>query len=311
MKNLFLLLCLLAVTVAVRAQDRDIQELKKEASQKIKKEAVKDTIPKIWRTGGLFTFVFGQTSLSNWAAGGDNLSLNINSFLNLHAFYKKDKNAWDNNLDMAVGYLKTSSSGTRKSDDRIDLLSKYGYQVAKQWYLTALVNFRSQFFPGYNYPTDTTEEKISNFLAPAYLLASVGIDWKPTDYFSVFVSPVSSRWVIVRDKDLSARGAYGVDTGKTSMYQIGAYLSALFQHDIIRNVNYNAKLDLFSNYQHNPQDVDVYMTNLVNMKINSMLTATLALDIIYDDDVRIFGPDKDAARTQLRENIGIGFSAKF
>ena len=122
------------------AQDKTVEELRKEAAREIKKEKdPNDTIPKIWRKGGLFNINFGQTSLTNWAAGGDQLALNFNGFLNLFAYYKKDKHAWDNSLDLAIGYVKTTSLGTRKADDRIDLLSKYGYEIFNKVYLTRTV----------------------------------------------------------------------------------------------------------------------------------------------------------------------------
>src|SRR5450432_3643968 len=90
------------------AQDKTAQELKDAAKKTISKDP-NDTIPKTWKLGGLFNFTFGQTSLSNWAAGGDNLQLNINVVLNLHAFYAKGRNAWDNTLDLGLGYIKTTS----------------------------------------------------------------------------------------------------------------------------------------------------------------------------------------------------------
>lgn len=69
----------------------------------------------------MFSLNVNQGSLSNWSAGGENFSLSINTFLNTYAFYKKGKNSWDNNLDLAYGILKTTSLGSRKSSDIIDL----------------------------------------------------------------------------------------------------------------------------------------------------------------------------------------------
>lgn len=310
MKITGIVLCMLFAAGRLMAQDQTIQDLKKQADKTFDKPK-EDTIPRTWRTGGLFNLTFGQTSLSNWAAGGDELTLNVNGLLSTYAYYKKDRHMWDNNLDLALGYVKTTSLGTRKSDDRIDLTSKYGYEVAKSWYAGLLFNFRSQFTEGFNYPANAPAEKISNFLAPAYALLSLGMNYKPNDNFSVFISPITARWVIVKDNDLSARGAYGVDTGKHVKVQVGAFLSAQFQKDILKNVNYKSKLDLFSNYLKNPQNINVYMTNLLSLKINNYLTSIFALDIIYDDNVRVFGPNKNAARTQMRESISIGFAYKF
>lgn len=310
MKKIMFACSLMLITGWLFAQDQTIKGLQTESGRVIAKNP-NDTTKKIWKTGGLFALTFGQTSLSNWAAGGDNLTLNLNSILSLYAFYKKGRHTWDNTLDLGLGYVKTTSLGTRKSNDKIDLYSKYGYEIAPKWYLSGLFNFRSQFTAGYDYPTDSTKDKISNFMSPANILLSAGIDYRPKDYFTIFVSPITSRWIVVTDDDLSARGAYGVDTGKHVRNEIGAFVTINYLHDIMKNVTYKARLDLFSNYRHNPQNVDLYMTNLLAMKVNKFLTANFALDLVYDDDTRIFGPNKNGARLQVRENVGVGLALKF
>lgn len=292
------------------AQDKTVEELRKEASREIKKDP-NDTIPKTWKKGGLFNLNFGQTSLTNWAAGGDQLALNVNGFLNLFAYYKKDRHAWDNSLDLAIGYVKTTSLGTRKADDRIDLLSKYGYRIFDKWYLSGLFNLRTQFTNGFNYPEVDSAVKVSTFFAPAYVLLSLGLDFKPNDDFSLFLSPATNRWVIVLDDSLSAQGAYGVEPGENARYEIGAYLSANYKKELVKNLTYKGKLDLFSNYRNKPKNVDIFMTNLFSMNFFKGLSATVGLDIIYDDDVRIFGPESNSPRTQIRQYVGIGYAAKF
>jgi hypothetical protein len=148
-------------------------------------------------------------------------------------------------------------------------------------------------------------------LAPAYVIVALGMDWKPNNTVSIFVSPITSRWIIVRDDSLSAKGAYGVDTGKTVRNEIGAYLTASINKEIIKNLTYKAKLDLFSNYKHDPQNIDVFMTNLLSMNVYKGFGFNLGADFVYDDDVRIFGKDKNAARLQVRQFIGIGYQRKF
>ena len=318
MKRLFLSAAVFAAVYTANAQDETIKDLKTASEKTISKDP-NDTLPKTWKKGGLFNLNFGQTSLSNWAAGGDNFQLNVNGFLNLHAFYAKDRNAWDNSLDLALGYIKTTSLGSRKSDDRIDLTSKYGYKLspASKWYASALFNFRTQFAPGFNYPTATTSTKISEFLSPGYVLLSLGLDFKPNKDFSLFLSPITSRWVIVTATGLNTLtptekgNVYGVPLGKTVKNEIGAYLSANYMKEIVKNVTYKGKLDLFSNYKSKPQNVDVFMTNLLSANIFKGISFNLGLDLIYDDDARNPDINNGAARTQFREYIGIGYLKKF
>ena len=310
MLKVTLALTFLMITYTCIGQDKTVQDLRKESGKTIVKDD-KDTVAKTWKTGGMFNGTIGQTSLSNWSAGGDQFSFNANGLLNVHAFYKKGIHSWDNNIDLEIGYINSTSLGTRKTNDRIDILSKYGCQLFDHMYLTGLVNFRSQFTDGYTYPNDTTKIKQSTFMAPAYVIVAAGMDWKPSPTFSLFLSPITTRWVIVRDNELSAKGAYGVDTGKTSRNEIGAYLTATVNREIIKNLTYKAKLDLFSNYKHNPENIDLFMTHLLSMNVYKGFSFNVGVDLVYDDDVKTFGKNKNAARMQVRQFIGIGYQRKF
>src|SRR5579872_1649711 len=99
----------------------------------------KDTTKMTWKTGGLYNLTFSQAALSNWSAGGDKSALSLNTLLNVYAFYANGRNSWDNMLVLAYGVTNTTSLGTRKTNDNIDLTSKYGYDVGKKWYLTGLL----------------------------------------------------------------------------------------------------------------------------------------------------------------------------
>ncbi len=300
---------MIAVYFSANAQDETVKKLKKESGKAIKKD-VGDTSDKLWKSGGLFNLNLSQGSLSNWAAGGDKFSLSLNSILSVYAFYKRDKHSWDNTLDINFGYLRSTSLGNRKNDDRFDLLSKYGYAIADKWDLSGLFNFRTQIANGYTY-SDTSRTFSSSFLSPAYVLLSLGLDYKPAESFSVFISPVTARWVIVTDDSLSAKGLYGVIPGKKTKSELGAFLSAQFLKDLSKTLNYKARLDLFSNYKHNPENVDVFMSNLFSVKLSKILSATWNVDLIYDDDVRLFGSDGKSPAWQIKSLVGVGLLAKF
>lgn len=306
-KMIFILLCLTGIISF--AQDPSVKQLQTESSRTIKKDAA-DTIPALWRKGGIYNLNLSQGSLNNWAAGGDDFSLSLNSYLGLHAFYKKGHHSWDNTLDFNLGYVKSTSLGSRKNDDRLDILSKYGHELTKKLNLAGLINFRSQLFKGYNYSKG--ERTLSSaFLSPAYILASPGIDWKPDPYFSLFVSPSTARWIIVKDDTLSAKGLYGVERGKHSIMEFGAFLTAGYLRDITSSITYKGRLDLFSNYRHKPKNMDLFMTNMFAFKVSKVLSASWNLDFIYDDDVRIFGDNKTTAALQVKSIIGIGIQLKF
>lgn len=290
----------------LQAQDMALKTLVKETEKIIKKPV--DTTKWTWKRGGLINVNLTQGSLSNWASGGDKFSLAINTYFNYFQYYKKGKYTWDNNLDVYLGFVKTTSLGSRKNDDRIDLVSKSGYEMTKKLYASALFNFRSQLFNGYTYGANNTATFASTILSPAYIFLSAGVDYRPNTHWSIFFSPLTSRWTIVMDKELSDRGAYGVQPGKHTINALGALASVNYNQEIAKNVTYRGRIDLFSNYRTKTKNVDLFMTNNLSFKINKYLSASYNLDLIYDDDIRIFGSNNNSAALQVKSILGIGFT---
>ncbi len=309
MKKLLLIIVAILSIISAPAQDETVKKLRSESERKISKDP-DDTLPKVWRTGGMYSLNLSQGSLSNWAAGGEDFSLALSSLMNLYAFYKKEKYSWDNTFDFNIGYIKTTSLGSRKNDDRFDLLSKYGYGISDKVSVAVLANLRSQFFKGYTYPGNVKTFS-STFMAPGYLLLGVGLDYKPNKDLSIFFSPATARWVIVKDTALSNKGLYGVTPGKKTNLEFGAFVSINYLKEFNKILAYKGRLDLFSNYRHNPQNVDLYMTNTLNARISKILSATWGLDLIYDDDAKLFGKNRRSAALQVRSLVGIGLLVKF
>lgn len=257
-----------------------------------------------WKKGGFIGITFSQVNLSDWSQGGQN-SMALSGNTNLFANYAEGKNEWANELLLNYAVVR-SGSATTKSDDRIELNSKVGRKLGEsKWLLSFLMNFKTQFSPGYNYPDDST--KISNFFAPAYLTLSLGFTYKPVDYFEVLISPATGKFTFVNDDFLSDAGAYGVDPGENLRSEFGAYMNMRFQKDIFKNVNLLSKLELFNNYtdkdKDNAQNIDVYWDTYINMKVNDYITASLNYLLIYDANV--------VERTQMKQMFGIGFGYKF
>jgi hypothetical protein len=53
------------------------------------------------------------------------------------------------------------------------------------------------------------------------------------------------------------------------------------------------------------------MSNLISMNVYKGFSFSIGADFIYDDDQKSFGKDKNAARLQVRQFIGIGYQRKF
>ena len=201
----------------------------------------KEEKPKYWEESLKTNIKFGQTSLTNWAAGGDN-TVTLQAFVDGNANYKKDKVFWNNRLQLDYGFVYASSKPIlQKSDDRIYLESKFGYKNEKMKNFSLSVNydFKSQFNTGYDYLTPTVpsdkyqdgegnvpglndlphKDQISlwkdarkiksGFLAPAYTNLAVGIDVKPFKWLSLNIAPLTGGVVIVRNELL--RKNYGME----------------------------------------------------------------------------------------------------
>ncbi|MBF8963480.1 DUF3078 domain-containing protein [Pontibacter sp. FD36] len=281
----------------------------------------------IWDFGGTGTVNFSQVSLSNWAAGGQN-SLSALGILNLYGNYKNGKNTWNNTLDLTYGTVKLQEQRLRKSDDRLELNLKYGRQASSKWFYTAQLNTRTQISPTY---TPERDSVISNFMAPAFVLASIGMDYKPNPKLSVFISPFTGKFTAVLNQRMADYGAFGVEpaqrdsegrlipgTGERLREEFGGFVNVRFRNEIFKNVTLQSKADFFSNYLRNAKNIDVNWENLVNFKVNKFLSASLFLHMIYDDDIMIDVDrsgdgtlDGKGPRLQLKETMGIGFSYKF
>lgn len=260
-----------------------------------------------WKRNGDFTLNFSQVSFSNWAAGGKN-SVSGVALYNYAANYLKDRLAWDNSLNLGYGLLKEGSGSMIKSEDKLEFSSKAGYKMAPEskWFYSGLLNFRTQFANGYKYPD--TDNKISTLFAPAYLSFALGADYKPSDKFSLFLSPLGSKFTFVMDDELSSIGAFGVDRGKKFRAEMGGTLKSELKLPLMTNVDMVTALGLFSNYLHNPQNIDVNWDFRINMKINKYLSANLITNMIYDDDIAINGKN---SLVQFKQLFGAGFSYKF
>lgn len=263
-----------------------------------------------WKSKYEASIGFSQTTFTNWAAGGEN-SLSGNAMLNIFKDYAKGNVSWNNYLGLAYGVnINESAPNVRKNNDKINFVSKGGLFAWKNWDYAGLFEFRSQFDEGFNYPNDSVH--ISKFMAPGYFQLSIGMNYKPVDYFSVFISPFGARLTVVNDKSLTNRpeGAYGIFGDNTTLWQIGGSVNATFKKDIMKNVNLMSKLDLFSDYRHNPQNIIVGWENNLMMKVNKYMSVNLATRLIYDDNIAYIDKtgDPHGARTQFRETFSVGFA---
>lgn len=264
-----------------------------------------DTI-KYWKTGGFFAFNISQVSLINWASGGEN-SVAANATLNLTANFANEHAIWDNAFDFSFGRLKKQNINAVKTDDKIEIYTKYGRKMAKSWFYSTSVNVKTQIFTGYAFP-EKDSVKISDFFSPGYIFLSIGVDFKPSNKLTLLISPVTGKSTVLRSEKLSNLKSFGVDSGKHYRHEFGGFLKLVSNGNFFKSLNYQLKIDAFSNYADKPQNIDWDGELMILAKISKFFTANIKFNIIYDDDIVTephIGP-----RLQLKQFLGLGFSYK-
>jgi len=279
-----------------------------------------------WRSNGIFSLNIGQTSFTNWAAGGEN-QININSILHYRLRYNKGNSSWENMIIAKYGVLLFSNMSTKKTDDKIDFTSKYGYKASKKWNYSYYLSFNSQFYKGYKYPNDST--MISDFMAPGYFMAGIGMDFIPIKAISFLISPLTYKITIVNDARLANEGNFGVDKAITDtagniivpaqrfVNEPGSFVKIYYQNEFKSGLTISSKIGFFTAFTHEPENIDINWATFITYRISKRFSATFSLDLLYDDDVIIkedtngdgvkeeLGP-----RLQAKQTFGIGISIR-
>ena len=264
----------------------------------------KDTIG--WVRKGIFTFGGNEGFLHNAPSGGELASLVVYSGLHSTIIYYHNNNIWSNSFDMDYGlnYAYSTSFVPRKVNDDIDITSSYSTRIkkSKDFYLVGLVNFKSQFTKGYDYSTpDWAKNPISDFFSPAYVTAGIGAEYKKGEDLVLIVSPIAAREIFssARYTSLSSSGAFGIDSGKTSSFEFGAYFSGSFKKNFSKNLVFTTRLDLYNDYlakntvasdgrvvkRDNPGNIQAYWANLLVLKSYKNISTTVGLTIGYNNNI--------------------------
>jgi len=266
-----------------------------------KQEEINMVFPQ-WDIDGLGKAHFNQGYLSNWSRGGES-SLSTLWTLLYSADYKKGKTIWDNDLEYKIGLLKSGDKSVRKNEDKLEVNSKFGSNAIKNWYYSTLLNFQTQFFTGYKYSGQDDRTAISGFLAPSYLVFSVGMDYKPSNKLTLLLSPISSKFTMMRDTARFDQTNFGIPKSQKSKKELGAYVKSIFSFNFSERISMKNKVNLFINYLGKREALDVDYELTLNMKINRLITTNINAHLVYDRDV--------SKKIQFKENLSVGMQYRF
>ena len=240
---------------------------------------------------GSIGLLINQVAFNNWLAGGAN---NFSGTLNLDYQFNYDSKHWDwkTTLNAALGFAKSANdSEAKKTEDRIDFQSVFSRKSSRKWQFSTNINLKTQSLPGYNYSqTDegTTKTIISDWFSPAYLRLGVGLIRVKKDKYTLQLDPIMTRVILVDrrfTKDLTAdQTFFGVKAGATSLWEVGAALGFQNQWKLAKNITATNQLKLVSHYLENPQNVDLDYTFSMQMKVNSHISTTFEVQLLYDDN---------------------------
>ena len=320
MRKVFLSFIFLGACLGVMAQNQKKVEPAKTnvSTSSTKLKTPKKRVKGSWTKGGMISLALSQGGTRNWAPGGDRFSLATNGFLNLYANHTKGKWQFNTSIDANYGLMTTESWGAIKNDDKLELLNKWNYPVFKpnkkgenRYRLGLTTNFRTQFADGYDYDGNT-RKRISSFLAPGILVLSPGLDYVEVKGFNVHFSPIAARWILVPNRPYELGANYGVKAAQEVKNEFGTYISVGYSGEISKTVSIRSRVDVFADYvANNPANMDVYLTNMLYIKISKCLGVVYNFVLQYDNDTQIFGYNKNATGTQLKSIFGMGLSVKF
>ena len=282
MKKTVFYLAFFLITISVNAQ-----------------ETAKDTTT-LWTKKGNISLLFNQSAYNKQWLGGGTSNVAGNFGLNYDFNYKKEDVVWDNKFILAYGLTKIKGDEkTAKTDDRLELNSLWGKKAKGDWYYSVFFNFKTQMDTG----LDNNEVKLSHFFSPAYFQFGPGMLWKKSNNLSVNFSPATAKLILVHDHFTELGPSFGVLQGDNSRFEFGASISGYYKFNIMTNVSIENRVNLYSNYLDNPQNVDVdYQMNVV-LKINKYLSTNVSVQAIYDDN--------SVQAVQIREVFGLGANYGF
>ena len=235
--------------------------------------------PNYWTAWAITTLSFKQTSLTDWAAGG-NGSASFGSTIDANANYAKEKITFTNRLQMAYGFTQTFGVGFQKNADYIVLNNNLGYTLKGNFSGTLEYSFKSQISPGYS--SIIGSDVVSRFFAPATMTLGAGANWTHKG-LSVTFTPLTGNVQFVSDPDLRAR--YGNEPEQFARWELGAK-TRIAASASVQGLTVNTTLDMFSNYLKKPQNITFDWILAVSAPLTKFISFTLNCRAIYDDKIK-------------------------
>jgi hypothetical protein len=196
-KLLLIFLLILGFGISSAQTKEELQALKKEKNDSIDALKAKaddiqgqiDALPG-WRLKATGTIGGSVSGFNNWYSKESPNSSVGNFGININAFADRieDKYFWKNAVNVNIGWVKfddkddpTDNDNYEVATDVFSLSSLYGYKVAKNFAVSALMEYRSTL--------------VNNFNDPGFLDLGVGGTWTPFSSLVVVIHPANYNFV--------------------------------------------------------------------------------------------------------------------
>ena len=271
-----------------------------------------DVKPRNWLHTVNASLHFTQAYISdNWYQGGENN-------LNVLADFQWDFNLnqvlhpkwlFNNTLRYKLGVMTAHNDSLRNyaiNEDNFQFSSQLGYKAVKNWYYSASLLFKTQFFNNYKSNTNTMT---AAFLSPAELNIGLGMTYSykdkfETKVFTLSIAPLSYNIKICRNIDDIDPTIFGIDPGHHTKHSFGSNLEAKLNWKISNNITWSSRLYAFTNYEYVQGDWE----NTFDFSITRHLNTKLFVHLRYDKS-HAWHPDWKY--WQLKEILSLGLTYRF
>jgi opacity protein-like surface antigen len=247
-----------------------------------------------WKHTGVASLSATQVAFTDWVKGGEN-AIAWTVRLEGKSEMIVPRWTWTNNYKFAFGQAKLDGKSVRKTDDKIDLSSVLAYTTGWPVNPYCAATLLTQFTDGYTYDANDNPIAVSAFFDPAYLVQSIGFEYKPspvikTRFGAALREVITSTYTVYSDDPSTvAVEKTKTDGGIESVTDLEVKLDD--------NVLFTSHLELFDPVNHLDRIV-VRSDNMVTAKVSKYIVVSLNLVLINDVQV--------TPRTQVKQMLALG-----
>ena len=162
------------------------------------------------------------------------------------------------------------------------------------------MDFSTNFFNSYR--GINSQQVKATFLTPVRFNFGVGMDYKYKKLLSLYVSPLTYKFVYANDTLKVNQNSFGIPKGQKMLNQFGSSFTVRNSISPSREVQIDSKLYFYTNYE----KVEVDWEIVGNFTINRFLSTRLLINPRYDNTVILKKGEK--AKVQIKELLTFGLS---